>query len=319
MASPNSNYTDLIASTLEYMGDEVVDAVTGNNAATAWMKAHDGYKVVEGGRKIIEPVAYAANSNGGYYSGYDQLPLNPQEEFTDSEYDWKQIAVPIVYSGLETDVQNVGRAQRFDLLEERIKNARRSMANIVATGFYSDGTGSGGKQLTGLLAMLSATPTTGTYGGINRATASNAWWRNKYTAVGAISATTCQGFMNTMYYSLVRGTDKPNVILADATAMGGFEASLQTIQRMTDPKMAELGFENIKYKSAAVVMDGNNTASTMFFLNTDFMRLRVAKNRNFKALPKRASWNQDAEAVFLAAACNFTASNAYLLGRLAFA
>jgi len=75
MASPNSNYTDLIASTLEYMGDEVVDAVTGNNAATAWMKAHDGYKVVEGGRKIIEPVAYAANSNGGYYSGYDQLPL----------------------------------------------------------------------------------------------------------------------------------------------------------------------------------------------------------------------------------------------------
>ena len=147
MASPNSNYTDLIASTLEYMGDEVTDAVTNNNAATAWMKAKGQYKVVEGGRKIIEPIAYAANTNGGYYSGYDTLPMGPQEEFTDAEFDWKQIAVPIVYSGLETDVQNVGRAQRFDLLEERIKNARRTMANIVSLGLFSDGTGTGGMQL----------------------------------------------------------------------------------------------------------------------------------------------------------------------------
>src|SRR3990172_4133276 len=197
MASPNSNYTDLITTTLEWMGDSFADAVTGNNAGTAWLKSNDGYKVMEGGEKITEPLAYAENGNGGWYSGYDQLPVGPQQEFTAAEYAWKQIAVPVVASGLETEVQNVGKAQRFDLLEERIKNARRTMANIVATGFYSDGTGTGGKQLTGLLAMLSATPTTGTYGGIDRAVAANAFWRNKFTDTGATpSDTTIQGIMN---------------------------------------------------------------------------------------------------------------------------
>ena len=71
----------------------------------------------------------------------------------------------VVASGLETEVQNTGEAAVFDLLEERIKNAERTMANLVATGLFSDGTGSGGKQLTGLLAMCDSTPLTTVYGG----------------------------------------------------------------------------------------------------------------------------------------------------------
>lgn len=320
MASPNSNYTDLITTTLEFMGEEIADGVSGNNAGTAWMKSNDGWRVIEGGEKISEPIAFASNSNGGYYSGYDPLPVGPQEEFTAAEFAWKQIAVPIVSSGLETEVQNVGRARRFDLIKERIKNGRRTMANIVATGFFSDGTGSGGKQLTGLLAMTSATPTTGTYGGINRATATNAFWRNKFTDTGADpSATTIQGIMNTMWYSLVRGSDKPNLLIGDSNVVGAYEASLQTNQRFTDSKMAALGFENLKYKSAVVVMDGNCTTKNLYFLNTDFMGARIAEKRNFKALDKREAWNQDASVVFLAAAMNFTCSNAILQGRIEFA
>jgi len=319
MASPNSNYTDLVTTTLEYMGDEIADAVSANNAATAWLKANDGWGTIEGGEKIVEPLAFAANGNGGWYSGGEALPIGLQEEFTSAEFPWKQIAVPIVATGLETEVQNVGKARRFDLLKERIKNARRTAANFVATGLFSDGTGTGGKQLTGCLAMTSATPTTGTYGGINRATTSNAFWRNKYTDTGAVpTVATIQGLMNTMWYSLVRGSDRPKLIIGDSTVAGAFEASLQANQRFTDPKMAELGFENIKFKSAVFVMDGNCTAATAFFLNTDYMRIRIAENRNFKALPKREAFNQDASVVFLAAALNLTCSNAILQGRLEF-
>lgn len=319
MASPNSSYNDLITTTLEFMGDEIADNVSANNAATAWLKANDGWGTIEGGERIVEPLAFAANTNGGWYSGSDTLPVGPQEEFSGAEFAWKQIAVPIMATGLETDVQNVGKARRFDLLKERIKNGRRTMANIVATGLFSDGTGTGGKQLTGLLAMTPSTPSTGTYGGINRATASNAFWRPKFTDTGAVpTAGTIQGIFNTMWYSLVRGSDRPKLIIGDSTVAGAFEASLQTNQRFTDPKMSELGFENIKYKSAVFVMDGNCTAATAFFLNTDFMRVRIAENRNFKALPKREAWNQDASVTFLAAALNVTCSNAYLQGRLEF-
>jgi hypothetical protein len=320
MTAPNTNYTDLIVTTLEFLGEEMVDGVTNNNAATAWLKANDGWGTIEGGEKIVEPLAYAENSNAAWYSGGERLPVNPQEEFTAAEYAWKQLAVAIVNTGLETDVQNVSSKRRFDLVKERIKNARRTMANLVATGFFSNGTGFGGKQLTGVLAQISKTPTTGTVGGINRATATNAFWRNKATDTGADpSSTTIQGIMNTMWYQLVRGADRPKILIGDSNVVGAYEASLQLNQRFTDPKMAELGFENLKYKSAPIVMDGNCTAKTLYFLNTDFLHVRVAEARNFKALPKRSAVDQDAEVVLLAAALNLSMSNAELQGVIEFA
>ena len=319
MASPNTNYTDLITTTLEYMGDSIADNVSANNAATAWMKANDGWQVIEGGEKIVQPLAFAANSNTAWYSGGETLAVGGQEEFTAAEFAWKQIAAAIVSTGLEVEVQNVGKQARFDLLKERIKNARRSLANTVSVGVFSNGTGTGGKQLDGLLAMVPVTPTTGTYGGINRATASNAFWRSYAADTNAAPASnTIQGIFNTAWYSLVRGADKPNLIICDNDVMGAYEASLQANQRFTDPKMSELGFENIKYKSAAVVMDGNCTNVTAYFLNTDYMGVRIAQNRNFKALPKREAFNQDASVVYLAAALNMVCSDAALQGQIVF-
>jgi hypothetical protein len=319
MASPNTSYTDLITTTLEFLGEEIVDGVTNNNAATAYLKANDGWGTIEGGEKIVEPLAYAENTNAQWYSGGERLNVNPQEEFTGAEYAWKQIAVSIVNTGLETDVQNVGSKRRFDLSKERLKNARRTLANLVATGFFSDGTGFGGKQLTGLQAQIAKTPTSGIVGGINRATASNAFWRNKFTDTGADPTTDFLTRMNTMWYSLIRGADKPKVLIGDAYVAGAYEGALQPNQRFTDPKMADLGFENLKYKSAVFVMDGNCPTKTLYFLNTDFLHVRVAENRNFKALPKRSPVDQDAEIVLLAAALNLTMSNAELQGGIEFA
>ena len=315
MASANSNYTDLITTTLEFRGDSAEDNVSTNNALWAWLKANGGIKLTSGGHKIIEPLAFATNSNGGWYSGYDQLPVAPQEEFSAAEFNWKQIAVPVVASGLETEVQNTGKEALFDLLEERIKNAERTMANLVSVGLFGDGTGSGGKTIDGLAAMCDPTPTVGTYGNINRANFS--FWQNKFTdTAAALSSTTIQAEWNTMYYSLVRGNDKTGLIIVPSTVMGAYEASLQANQRFTDGSKAKLGFDTLKYKSADVVMDGNATALTTYMLDLDFIKVRVAKNRNFKPLKTRQAFNQDAEVVILAAALNLTCSNAALQGRI---
>ena len=323
MASPNTSVTELIVTTLDFLGEEIVDGVTNNNAATAWLKANDGWGTIEGGSQISEPLAYAENGTGMWYGGGERLNVGHNEEFTEAQFAWKQLAVAIVNTGLETDVQNVGSKRRFDLVKERIKNARRTMANLVATGFFSAGTSYGGKQLTGLQAAIPKTNTAGTYGGINRATSGNEFWQPQFTDVGALStartAAQLQSDLNSMWYKLVRGADKPKLIIAGAVDTGAYEATLQTNQRFTDPKMAELGFENLKYKSAVWVMDGNCTASTVYFLNTDYLHVRVAENRNFKALPKRVSVDQDAEVVLLAAALNLTCSNQELQGGIEFA
>lgn len=319
MASANTSYTDLITSTLEFRSPVIADNVTSNSAGLAWLKSNGGVKITSGGSKVIEPLAANANTNGDWYAGYDQLPQGVQEEFSAAEFAWKQLAVPVIASGLETEVQNTGKEQVFDLLAERIKNAERTASNLTSVGYFSDGTGSGGKQLLGVKAMLSATPTTGTYGGINRATATNTFWRNKFTDTGAVpTVSTIQGIFNTMWYSLIRGADKPDLVLVDSSVMGAYEASLQANQRFTDGKAAKLGFDSLKYKTADVVIDGNCTSITAFFMNTQYTFLRVAKNRNFKALPARMAYGQDAQSVILAAAMALTCSNASLMGRIQF-
>jgi hypothetical protein len=222
-----ANISDIIATTIESRSKTIADNVTKNNALLAKMSMGGRIKTVSGGHKIYQELSFAENGNAGWYSGYDLLPVAAQDVISAAEFEFKQAACPVVISGLEM-LQNSGKEQMIDLLESRISVAESTMANLCSEGLYSDGTGSSGKEITGLDAMISTTPTTGVYGGIDRATWT--FWRNKYTAV-AITSANVQVQMNTMWASLVRGSDRPDLIIVDNTFWGDYLASLQAQQR----------------------------------------------------------------------------------------
>lgn len=254
-----------------------------------------------------------------YYSGGEVLNIGSSDVMSAAEFDWKQAACAVVATGLEVDVQNTGKEAIIDLLESRIKNAERTMKNNICNGMYSDGTGTGGKQIGGLQLLVADAPTTGTVGGINRANYS--FWRNQVwdaTSDGgaATSSTTIQANMNATYLRCSRGGDKPDLILADSVYYKHFWASLQAIQRITDSKMADAGFQSIKFAGADVVYEDNTgmPASHMYFLNTDYIFLRYAAKRLFKPLEKVQSINQDAMVQLITFAGNMTTSNASLQG-----
>ena len=62
----------------------------------------------------------------------------------------------------------------MQLLESKMQIVEETLKATVTSQLYGDGTGNGGKDLTGLGAAIAAT---GTYGGISRDT--YAWWRAK--------------------------------------------------------------------------------------------------------------------------------------------
>lgn len=319
MAFPNTSVTDLVISTLARRSKTIADNVTTNNAGLAKMKAKGNVKNIDGGRTIYEPFSFAASSNVGWYSGYDTLSTSAADVIGGAEFSWKQAACPVVISGLEM-LKNAGGSQVFDLLEARMNVAEASMDNLISTGFYSDGTGTGGKQLDGLASCVDPTPTVGTYGGINRATSTNAFWRNYAGDSGAApSAATIQGFFNTAMANLTFGKDRPDLILVDDDVWSAFMASLQLNQRFTEPGTAELGFLSTKYMGADVVLDGVCTNVTAYFLNTKYLHLRSHKDRNMVPLGKnRTSINQDAEVAILAWAGNLTCSGARYQGQIVF-
>jgi hypothetical protein len=318
MAFPN--VSDIIATTLEARSKKIADNVTNNNAILQRLQKKGKVRTVSGGRLIYEELSFAENGNGGWYSGYDTLPTAPQDVLSAAEFSWKQYAVPVVMSGLEM-LQNAGQEQVIDLLESRIGVAESTMANAISTGLYSDGTGAGGKQLTGLNAAVPVDPTTGTYGGINRAVWT--FWRSQVLDPASTpTSTTIQGHMNTLWASCVRGSDQPDLIMAGSTIWATYMASLQAIQRVTSADTASAGFASVKYLNVDVVLDGGiggaADANTMYFLNTNYLHFRPHKDRNMVPLSpsRRASFNQDAEAQILAWAGNLTCSGARYQGRL---
>ena len=271
MAIPNSDVTEIIATTLRNRSKKLADNVTDNTALLNRLKAKGKMRPVSGGRTILEEIEYAENGTYRRYSGYETLDISPSDVFTAAEFNLKQAAVAITISGLE-QLQNAGEEQVIDLLEARIANAEKTMINNLSSDIYSDGTADGGRQVGGLQ-LLVADAGTGTVGGINSSTWT--FWQNAIYDFSAnsvtASATTIQNAMNTLYLSLCRGRDKPDLIVADNTYYGYYWSSLQSIQRITNEKMAAAGFDNLKFMSADVVCDGGQggdaPSAHMYFLS----------------------------------------------------
>jgi hypothetical protein len=321
MTSPN--LSEIVTTTLRNRTGELADNVTKNNALLSRLKKKGKVQTVNGGRTIVQELEYAENSTYKRYSGYENLNISPSDVFTAAEFDYKQAAVAISISGLE-QLQNSDAEAIIPLLASRIKNAQKTMANNIAVDCYSDGTADGGKQIGGLQLLVSKTPTSGTVGGIDRASFS--FWQNAATVSGtAASATNIQDRMNSMALSLVRGTDKTDLIIADQNYYQFYLNSLQAIQRLTDPDMAGAGFVSLKYfghgAAADVVLDGGVgggcPADTMYFLNTDYIHFRPHANRNMVPIgDDRYATNQDAMVKLIGFAGNMTLSNASLQGVL---
>ena len=318
MAFANSDISDIIATTIESRSGVVADNVTDSNALLTRLNRRGKIKPVSGGQYIMQELSFQDNGTAMYYSGGEVLNISPADVISASRWDWKQAAVAVTITGLE-QLQNSGEEQIIDLLDARIEVAENSLKNLVSSGIYSAGTASGGKQITGLQAIVSDTPATGIVGGINRANWS--FWRNQYfdaSSTGGASTTSAniQSYWNTIYASTSRGSDVIDLVCVDNTYWGLYMGSLQNNQRFSgDAEMANLGFITVKFMNADVVLDGgiggNVPSKHGYFLNTNYLFYRPHRNRNFAAIGgDRMSTNQDAIVRLMGWAGNMTCSGA---------
>ena len=127
MAFPN--VSDIVATTIQNRSRSIADNVTKNNALLARLNQRGNVKPFAGGSTILQELSFAENGNAGFYSGYDTLPVAAQDVISASEWSIKQLACPVVISGLEM-LQNSGREQFIDLLEE-FPSARPSAQELI--------------------------------------------------------------------------------------------------------------------------------------------------------------------------------------------
>ena len=323
MAFANSAITDIIATTIQSRSGELADNLTQNNAILQRLNQKGNVRPFSGGNVILEEIMYddSTTNNANSYSGYEVLNIAPDSPISAAQYKIAQYADAVTMSGLEM-LQNSSKEAIIDLLDGRMQVSEARLLNRISGDLYGDGTGNGGKNLDGLGAAVAAVPTSGTYGGINRATWT--FWQNQITS-GATSSTTILAAMTTAAIKQIRGTDKADLIVAGNTLYSYYVGALQAIQRIAAEESGAAGFASLKFygggTSADVVLGGGygsqETATYMYFLNTNYLFLRPHKERNFVPIGgERQSINQDAIVKLYGWAGNLTTSNSFLQGLL---
>jgi len=322
MSFANSAITDIIATTIQSRSGELADNLTQNNAILQRLNSKGNVRPFSGGNVILEEIFYddTATNNANSYSGYEVLNISPDSPISAAQYKIAQYAASVTMSGLEM-LQNSSKEAIIDLIDGRMQVSEARLLNRISGDLYGDGTGNGGKNIDGLAAAIAVSPTTGTYGGINRANFT--FWRNQITT-GA-SSTTMLAKMTEAAIKQIRGTDKADLYIAGNNLYQFFVNALQAIQRITTEESGAAGFASLKFygggTSADVVLGGGignqETATYMYLLNTNYIFFRPHKERNFVPIGgERQAINQDAIVKLYGWAGNLTTSNAQLQGIL---
>ena len=319
MPSPNTVFTELVSTTFRKHAKEIKDNVSKNNALLRRIYDKGNVRREDGGLTIVAPLDYAENNTYQRYSGYDVLNVGASDVISAAEYQWRQIAINVVASGLELRT-NSGDTRIINLVKARLKNAIRTFKNNFSADIYSDGTLA--NQINGVQALV-ADAGTGTVGGIDSSTWT--FWKNKVQSAaapiqggGAItpSATTMESLMLPLWLALVRGDDQPDLIVMDNNYFTFFEQSQTSIKRYTDETKANAGFVSLKYNGADVIFDGGSgiPANHAYFLNTDYLEVVVHKDADMTVMDEMKPYNQDAAVVPVLWMGNLVCSNRALQG-----
>ena len=324
MAFANSAITDIIATTIQSRSGVLADNLTQNNAILQRLQQKGNINPFSGGNVILQEIMYndTTTNNASSYSGYEVVNISPDSPISAAQFSITQYASSVTMSGLEM-LQNSSKEAIIDLLDGRMQVSEARLLNRISGDLYLDGTGNGGKNITGLGAAIPDVATSGVYGGIDRANWT--FWRPAVTSGTTVTALNILGLMTSTAIQLVRGTDKADLIIADNNFYSLYVQALQAIQRITSEESGAAGFASLKFygggTSADVVLGGGvggqATSNHMFFLNTDYIFFRPHKDRNFVPIGgERQAINQDAVVKLLGWAGNLTCSNQQLQGLL---
>jgi hypothetical protein len=316
MASPNDGVT-IAASWNALVNDKPEDNIFADYWLLNTLKQGESFLSVAGGDEITASLEYAMNGTVAFYSDTETISTSRTDVFDRAEYAWKEIAGTLLQSELENAI-NQGSAKKFDLLDGKMRNLRSSLDDALNASLYSDGSGTGGKELGGLQLLISSTPTTGTVGAINAATFS--FWRNQQSS-GAQSSSAFDNLRATMrsiYNSCSNGVagKHPRYAVTTQTVFQGYEGLLLVNERFEDKSQGDGGFknENLKFKGATISYDGDCPSGLMYFYHPSFLKLAYLKGHWYKMTGPIRPSNQTADIYQVSARCNVISANRRMLG-----
>jgi len=295
-----ANLEEAVVATLFDQSDAIADEILHHNPLLASLDEQGLIRKFSGGYELRKPVMYNDSAVGGFYSGFSSFNLDSIDDATAFRFAIKQVYEPVAMSGRDRRA-NRDEAMLLDLAEMKMKAAIARLKNTVSTSLRGDGTGSGGLEFDGIKKAVSTSPSSGTYGTIDRST--NTFARNLAVNVTLTAANVQEQITDTIS-QITRGDEQPDLGLMDRTAWKFLHSSLTAIQRIQLPvKKAVAGFRVLQYDGCDFVFDGGYGSTVLEtnscrLLNTKYWSFDVVRGADFKPLAPEMARPVDQDAFF---------------------
>ena len=255
----------------------------------------------DGGSIISQPILAQPNQTAITYSGADVLPSDAQEEFTTYELQWKQAQVSVTINTIDK-LRVSGKRAQLDLVKNKIESAYMALFDKMGQQVYANGTGNASKDWDGIGGGINNASGFQTYLGIDRL--ANPWWQAQVLNPGSPTNLSTANMM-TLWMLCKTDEERINLIVATKTGYATYWGLLTPQEWFVDPRVGNLGFENIAFQGSALVDDSGCPPNTMYFINLNHVRMVVHRDRNFDFDGFIRPINQDTDTGHVFVAGNF--------------
>lgn len=293
-----ANLEEQIVATLFSQKDKTADTVTKHHPLLNLLKSRGRIKKRSLGYEIRKPARYNDTRVGGFYTQYETFNLDATSDLTAFRFDIKQVYEPFALSGREKRA-NRDAEQLLDLVDEKMEATLSRLKNTVSTSIRGDGV----TGFDGIAKMIDTTPTTGTYGTIDRSVASNSWARNSINNV-TLTATNIQSEITEAILPITRGSDWPDCALAGPTAWKHLHSSLTAIQRINNSESkGRAGFKELEFDGVKFWYDGGFGGNVIgsnyiYIMNSEFITFEIDSQADFVPLAPKMDRPVDQDAFF---------------------
>lgn len=251
------------------------------------------------GISITWKIVKARHSATGLWEGFSTLLNQQQNILGEATLKDGQYYATVGFAKDEL-IKNAGKPEKIiDIFGTVMKNAEATLRYNMSTDFYGDGSTVGGKQpITGLGAIV--TGSTGTYAGINRATAGNEYWQSNVNSTGYTLAQledpTDAGYFPRLLDTLTLSAthdESPNTYVMTKVLYAIYKNISRDKLSIDTGEAADLGFPGLKIDGVAITFDDFCTAGYVYGLNTNDFDLFVYPGANFDFDKENGSmWKQ---------------------------
>lgn len=286
----------VINSMLDKSQKKLIMASIKSNAFMAWAFASGRVETENGGANITTPITLGRNPNVASYQYYDTLPIAQTNEFSTVGFGWSRVAGNLVISQQEID-ENTGPEAIFNLLKAKLQVLEESIQEKFSEYLYGAGTGT---DPNGLAALIPDDPTTGSLGGLSRATQTQ-WRPSAYQFSGNLNNTNIEEAFDDVLMDLTLKTERPSIILCGRNIYRLYRQAVRdrVVINLNGAKggqdMMDLGFKGVSHQNVPMVYDESCGVNRAYFINDKYMRLHMLKGVNMKTVDLSAPWSMDAK------------------------